>query len=1057
MASTMKWGLAMRGLIAALMWTSSAAWAGSSSSGEEWLSITEAVEPNILFVVDLSNHMKEPCAYGGDSDVDDSDNPCIEDIQTAIDKLTQHYDWARYGVVGTSRTESDDSFTKIAPLGVSHTELSEAIEDLDDYVDSYDTDTRNLAEVLEYAASEYFSNTGEDDDDDDDGDGFAADWNRAPIQYHCQENHIIVLTGHIPWDDDQVDSDYKDSISTDHKCDTEGESSSDEDCLYDNVAHHLWDNDFRSDLSGTNNILVHTVSLGVGGSSLSESLYGNSSDMTDGDGIYSTTSDGSEIMSVLMFMLRNIRSGFYSRSTPVITADGAHVIYSYYQLGGTLTGAGGADVNPLSEGHVRAYEIEDDPTATGSDGESSYGEVLRNGDEDIGGALWDAGELLVSRLVTSGETNPENQDGWGRRDIYTFFEPAVSVMSSESADDKRQGLDRQFVLAVSGSSSVMDEILDTDTSSDGSPADDSYDLNQDDSIDSYDLQMLVDFIRGWHRAEYRYLGINKGYWKLLDSPHSVPLVVQNKNNLYSMDSTYREFLAGLEAEEYPDMVYVAANDGLLHAFYLKDVGAPHEDLDADEHYDEEAGREAWAWMPGYLLEREHDQEWAGRAIDMLLYGRTFLFDGSPVYEDVWIDSNGDNEKSCDSVPDDCEWRRVLVVQQGKGGPVTLALDITDPLSPEFLWEQTDETDTTAMGYTVGRPVITNVYDNSGSEPKDRWVAMWGSGRAVPYGRNAAYYKSSEANLYMWHVGDTYFKSESTYVYSDRGDNGHPESSLGSEIQYDSDSHYEYGYIAAALAVVDTDSDGDADTVYFPVTTSYRPTSEDGDGPDTPKDPGSTWMYKACIDTDDPDDLDWVEFFDPVDDGDLERRPEVYFAATTSWHTDGQLGVYWGTGTPYDRDYSSQPGYFFAVKDSNPKSCESFDVNPITDCGDSGIYELDAGEGLTADPMVYAGIVYFTTWVPDEDRCEGGTGRLYGLDFEDCTEGVDTNGDGELDSSDADYVEHEDQYLSAVTVTEQGSLLYGTSNVDASGDAVTSIDIVNDPFLGTAAMAWLEVF
>jgi hypothetical protein len=53
----------------------------------------------------------------------------------------------------------------------------------------------------------------------------------------------------------------------------------------------------------------------------------------------------------------------------------------------------------------------------------------------------------------------------------------------------------------------------------------------------------------------------------------------------------------------------------------------------------------------------------------------------------------------------------------------------------------------------------------------------------------------------------------------------------------------------------------------------------------------------------------------------------------------------------------------------------FDVNPITDCGSDGVYQLDEGEGLTADPLVYAGVVYFTTWVPDEDRCEGGVGRL----------------------------------------------------------------------------------
>ena len=82
-----------------VLWTHSAALASSSSSGEEWLAITDAVEPNILFVVDLSSHMAEPCAYGGDTEVDEDDDPCIDDVAPAIDKLTQHYDWARYGVV----------------------------------------------------------------------------------------------------------------------------------------------------------------------------------------------------------------------------------------------------------------------------------------------------------------------------------------------------------------------------------------------------------------------------------------------------------------------------------------------------------------------------------------------------------------------------------------------------------------------------------------------------------------------------------------------------------------------------------------------------------------------------------------------------------------------------------------------------------------------------------------------------------------------------------------------------------------------------------------------
>mgnify|MGYP002525757057 CR=1 FL=1 len=72
-------------------------------------------------------------------------------------------------------------------------------------------------------------------------------------------------------------------------------------------------------------------------------------------------------------------------------------------------------------------------------------------------------------------------------------------MSSESSSDKRQGLDRQFVLAVSGDSDVMDEVLDASEESDGSLSDDAYDLNQDDAVNGLDLQMLVDFVRGWHK------------------------------------------------------------------------------------------------------------------------------------------------------------------------------------------------------------------------------------------------------------------------------------------------------------------------------------------------------------------------------------------------------------------------------------------------------------------------------------------------------------------------------------------------------------------------------
>jgi len=454
------------------------------------------------------------------------------------------------------------------------------------------------------------------------------------------------------------------------------------------------------------------------------------------------------------------------------------------------------------------------------------------------------------------------------------------------------------------------------------------------------------------------------------------------------------------------------------------------------------------------------------------YGRTFLFDGSPVVEDVWIDADADGSKATDG----SEWHRVVVVQQGMGGPVTLALDITDPSAPEFLWEQTNEVDTTATGMTTGRPVVFNVYDATiPTRAHDQWVAMWGGGRAVGFTGDSGnnYWRSTEANLYMWNMGDDWRGTESV-GYSNAGDNiddafpdlashraalGKPGTGIGrgDVNENDTPNRLEYAYISAALAAVDTDGDGDGDVVYFPVTTAYRPGDEGGGGPSDAESPGSSWVYKAILDSSDPDDLTWCEFYDPYygTDGSngVSVRPEVYYAATTSWLRDGGLGVYWGTGTPYDRS-SGGRGYFFAMKDSEPLDCASR-AEPIPCNGHDGFYPLDSGESLTADPVVYAGVIYFSTYTPNADRCEMGTGRVYGIRFDDCSPGLDTDGDGEATSADGPYVETEG-YVSGVAVTAYGTVLYGTADPSAEG-SVETLRTATDPFMGTATVAWMEIY
>ena len=153
--------------------------------------------------------------------------------------------------------------------------------------------------------------------------------------------------------------------------------------------------------------------------------------------------------------------------------------------------------NPLAEGHVRGYEIDNDPSS------STYGQVLYNGSTDFGGALWDGGTLLVSRPATASEYNEEDRDGFGKRDI-----PSSKVVHlycrRKVIPIAAKVLIR--VLLSAGILRYLGLILDT--------SDTTYDLNEDGSVNSTDLQTPIDFARGLPTANYPYLDVARGTWKV---------------------------------------------------------------------------------------------------------------------------------------------------------------------------------------------------------------------------------------------------------------------------------------------------------------------------------------------------------------------------------------------------------------------------------------------------------------------------------------------------------------------------------------------------------------
>ena len=138
------------------------------------------------------------------------------------------------------------------------------------------------------------------------------------------------------------------------------------------------------------------------------------------------------------------------------------------------------------------------------------------------------------------------------------------------------------------------------------------------------------------------------------------------------------------------MVYVGANDGMLHGF------------DAD------TGVERLAHVPNAVFPNL-------KGLTDPAYAHRYFVDGSPKAADAYFAG---------------AWHTVLVEPLAGGGRAVFALDITDPTAhaaSKVLWEYTD----TDLGYPLGEASIVRMANGE-------WAAVFGNGylsdnhRAVLY-------------------------------------------------------------------------------------------------------------------------------------------------------------------------------------------------------------------------------------------------------------------------------------------------------------------------------------
>ena len=238
---------------------------------------------------------------------------------------------------------------------------------------------------------------------------------------------------------------------------------------------------------------------------------------------------------------------------------------------------------------------------------------------------------------------------------------------------------------------------------------------------------IVDFIRGKEGISgFRNRTIDSKAWRLGDIVNSTPLVLDKPTGNYDVrynDPTYTAFKVKYENRR--RMVYVGANDGLLHAFnagFWNPANQKFELKNDGNEVEHPLGAEIWAYAPENLLP---DLKWLTAAD----YSHIYYVDGAPQAFDVNIFPSDDVHPN--------GWGTILVVgMRLGGGPISgefrsayIVLDITDPeSSPELIAEISPN----HLNYTTSQPALVKKRAPSAGNDwfhpsTNEWQLVFGSG------------------------------------------------------------------------------------------------------------------------------------------------------------------------------------------------------------------------------------------------------------------------------------------------------------------------------------------
>jgi len=448
-------------------------------------------------------------------------------------------------------------------------------------------------------------------------------------------------------------------------------------------------------------------------------------------------------------------------------------------------------------------------------------------------------------------------------------------------------------------------------------------------------QNLVNFIRGQNGYEDEAGNTDKLYRDrehvLGDMISSQPVYVKKPPFAYSDDNyaTFRD----TSQKNRQAMVYVAVNDGMLHAF------------------NGDTGVEEWAYIPPMVLPelyRLADKSYSAN--------HHYFVDGSPTVGDI-----------CPNAPSSTcsgsQWKSILVGGLNAGGRGYYALDVTDPANPKALWNFTSANDAD-LGYTFGNPVITKRKDGA-------WVVVFTSGyNNVSSGDGKGYLYVLNANTGALlekigtNVGDTTTPSGlakiNAWVDSTASNTAarfYGGDLLGNVWRFDIDDVVApSGKEATLIAELGQINGADIQ----PVTTKPELTSITAGGSTYAVVHVATGRYLGLTDLSDTSQQSVYSFKDKLTATGLGklRATGVLVKQTLSTFT-GSSGEKLRTSSVNDVDWATDSGWYV-------------DLNPNNE---------SPGERVNVDMQQQLGLLTVASNVPDSNACNtGGYAWLYSFDY-----------------------------------------------------------------------------